>query len=91
LIENSLKIGRKEIEINLYGEGRRNGNLRTILGESKGRIFSREIKKFVTDVNLVEPLIEGEKIKLMFGFYIHPSATHIANQENILFIASYQK
>jgi predicted RNase H-like nuclease (RuvC/YqgF family) len=86
-----FKIGKKEIEINLYGEGRRNGNPITILGESKGRIFAREIKKFIKDVNIVESMIEGEKIKLMFGFYIHPSATEIANQENILLIASYQR
>ncbi|MEW6103845.1 MAG: hypothetical protein AB1630_08560 [bacterium] len=86
-----LFVGKREVEINLYGEGRQNENEVIILGESKGRIYKREIKRFVKDIKSLEKALQKPYIKLMFGFFIHPSAQEIAKEEEIFLITSYQR
>ena len=79
------------VELNLYGEGVRDGRKVTVLGEAKSRIHGREVEKFARDVALVEPLVEGEVMRVMFGFYIHPTAVKEAEKRGILLVASYQR
>jgi len=79
------------IEINLYGEGRRDGREVVVLGEAKSRIGGAEVARFIEDLALVEPLVTGEVWRVMFGFYIHPSAMPRAEEHGILLVASYQR
>ncbi len=79
------------VELNLYGEGVKDGKKVIILGEAKSRIHEREVKKFARDVALVEPLMKGEVMRVMFGFYIHPTAMKEAEKHQILLVASYQR
>jgi len=79
-----------EVEINLYGEGRRDGQRAVVLGESKSRIYGREVRDFAKVLAQVEPLVEGEVVRVMFGFYIHPTALREAREKGILLVASYQ-
>jgi len=79
------------VEINLYGEGSRDGQAAVVLGEAKSRIGGAEVARFIEDLALVEPLVAGEIWRVMFGFYIHPSATPRAREHNILLVASYQR
>jgi hypothetical protein len=79
------------VELNLYGEGKRDGQKVTVLGEAKSRIHGREVEKFAHDVTLVGPQIQGETMRVMFGFYIHPTATEAAKKYEILLVASYQR
>jgi len=80
-----------EVEVNLYGTGKRNGEEVTILGECKSRIYEREVKKFMKDVKKVASQIKTELVKVMFGYLIHPSASKAAQDEGIILVASYQK
>jgi hypothetical protein len=79
-----------EVEINLYGEGRRDGQRAVVLGESKSRIYGREVRDFAKVLAQVEPLVEDEVVRVMFGFYIHPTALREAREKGILLVASYQ-
>ena len=79
-----------EVEINLYGEGRRDGQRAVVLGESKSRIYGREVRDFAEVLAQVEPLVEGEVVRVMFGFYINPTALREAREKGILLVASYQ-
>ncbi|MFQ6015127.1 MAG: hypothetical protein ACE5NP_06765, partial [Anaerolineae bacterium] len=79
------------LEINLYGEGQRDGQKVVVLGEAKSRIHRREVESFVRDLALVEPLMKLEVLRVMFGFYIHPTAMEVAKEANILLVASYQR
>ncbi|MFQ6058561.1 MAG: hypothetical protein ACE5MB_06770 [Anaerolineae bacterium] len=79
------------VELNLYGEGVRDGRKVIVLGEAKSRIHGREVEKFARDVALVEPLMKGEIMRVMFGFYIHPTAMEEAEKRQILLVASYQR
>ena len=84
-----FEVNGKLVEVNLFGEGRIKKEKITILGEVKSRIYEREIRKFKRDLSKVVPLIEGKVFKLMFGYLVHPSATKIA--EDIELVASYQR
>jgi predicted nuclease with TOPRIM domain len=79
----------EEIEINLYGEGVKKGRGIIILGEAKSRIYRREVDDFIRDVSKLT--FREEVFKVMFGFFIHPSATELAEREEIVLVASYQR
>ena len=81
----------KEVEINLYGVGKRDGKEITILGEVKSRIYEREVNKFIRDVATVLPVITGEVLKVMFGYLVHPYAAKRAEAEDVILVASYQR
>ncbi len=61
-----------------------------MLGESKSRIYGREVSDFAELLAQVELLVEGEVVRVMFGFYIHPTALREARERGILLVASYQ-
>jgi hypothetical protein len=46
---------------------------------------------FADTLRSVEPLVEGEVWRVMFGYYIHPSAQPVAEEHRILLVASYQR
>jgi hypothetical protein len=56
----------KEVEINLFGVGKKDGKMITILGEVKSRIYEREVNKFIREVAIVLPVIKGEVLKPKF-------------------------
>jgi len=85
-----FEVNGREIEINLYGEGQKDGQKAVVLGESKSRIYGREVSDFAKVLAQVEPLVEGEAVRVMFGFYIHPTALREAREKGILLVASYQ-
>jgi exonuclease VII small subunit len=78
-------------EINLYGEGQRDGQRVVVLGESKARIGGSVVKDFADVLVQVEPLVKGEVWRVLFGYYIHPSAQPVAEEYHILLVASYQR
>jgi hypothetical protein len=79
------------VEVNLYGEGLRDGQKVVILGEAKARIGGSEVHKFAQEIKKVEPLVEGEIWRVMFGYRIHPTAREAAQEHHILLVASYQR
>jgi len=85
-----FEVDGEQVEINLYGEGRRDGQGAVVLGESKARIYGRDVQDLTKVLAQVEPLVEGEVVRVMFGFYIHPTALREAREAGILLVASYQ-
>jgi len=80
------------IEVNLYGEGAKNSEKVIILGESKSRIFGGDVESFVMNMRDVERQMPGRKfLKLLFGFYVHPTAQEAAKKHDVRVIASYQR
>ncbi len=79
------------IEINLYGEGERDGARAVVLGEVASKIRAADVRRFLRKLSLVEPMLpEGvEAVRVMFGFYIHPSAMEEAEAEHVHLVASY--
>jgi len=86
-----FRVDKTDVEVNLYGEGRKNGRKIIILGETKSRIYEGEVKKFIQQISKVVPQVEHEVMKVMFGYLIHPTAMKLARKEGIILVASYQR
>ncbi|MGA9347657.1 MAG: hypothetical protein WBW48_02475 [Anaerolineae bacterium] len=84
-------IDGSDVEINLYGEGERDGQRVVVLGEAKSRIFRSDVEKFVYNLAVIDHVLKGEVVRVMFGYFLHPSAEEAARERNILLVASYQR
>jgi hypothetical protein len=93
LVRNFVVIDGKEIEIDLWGEGRREREEIVVVGEVKSRVYETDVKGFLSKI--IEPLRKTISKKrlypLMFSYFIHPSAQAFASIHGICLIASYQR
>jgi len=80
-----------EVEINLYGEGEQNGRRIVVLGEAKSRIYGREVEQFDRAIQPIAATLNEKVVKVMVGYLIHPSASRLAAEREILLVASYQR
>lgn len=82
----------ESIEVNLYGDGRRNGEAVIVVGECKSRICEREVREFAEKLEKLAKVFQGRRVyTFMFGFLIHPSAEWKARERGITLIASYMR
>ena len=88
-----IKIGRKEIELNVLGEGiyNKTGKPVYIVGEVKSNITLKETKKFINTLKAIKPTLKGEVFTLLFGFRIHLDARSLAKKEGVHLFVSYGK
>jgi hypothetical protein len=80
-----------EVEINLYGEGEQEGQRVVVLGEAKSRIYGREVEQFDRAIQPIAGILKEKVVKVMVGYLIHPSASRLAAERDILLVASYQR
>ena len=86
-----LSINGQQLEIDLYADGRRNSRKIVVIGEVKSRIYAREVKQFARKLERLKPHLSKEAFGLLFGYWIHPSASIEAKKHAIELIASYQR
>jgi phage shock protein A len=87
-----IKVDGEEIEINLYGEGKKGRYPVVIIGEVKSRIHGRDVKEFFENFSKIKKVFKEKKvIPLLFGYWIHPSASSLGRELGIKLIASYQR
>ncbi len=86
-----FNVNHYEVEINLYAVGKKSGKRITVLGEYESRIYRREVNTFIRQAEKVRDLLKGNIQLVMFGYWIHPSATGLAEEENVHLVASYQR
>jgi prefoldin subunit 5 len=91
LTRKFIKVDGEELEINLYGEGSKGGVKITILGEAKSRIYSSDVEAFDRLAEKVKRFVPNNTYKLMFGYYVHPSAEQEAKKRGVTLIASYMR
>jgi len=91
LTRKFIKVDGEELEINLYGEGSKGGAKITILGEAKSRIYSSDVEGFDRLAEKVKRFVPNNAYKLMFGYYVHPSAEQEARKRGVTLIASYMR
>jgi prefoldin subunit 5 len=92
LVRRFFIVDGEEVEVNLYGEGLRDSVKVVVLGEVKSRIYERDVKDFDRLMEKLSSLFAAENVyKLMFGYYIHPSAEREAEKRKITLIASYMR
>ncbi|MEM2720266.1 MAG: hypothetical protein QXU49_05720, partial [Candidatus Caldarchaeum sp.] len=86
-----ITVDGEEIEVNLYGEGEKDGRKLVIIGEAKSRIYKREVEAFDAWAEKIAATIGQETYKFMFGYLIHPSAEEEGRKRKIKLIASYMR
>jgi len=92
LVRRFFTVEGEEVEINLYGEGLREGRRVYILGEAKSRIYGDDVWRFYSAASNVAKLLKGgDAYMLMFGFYVHPTAEKAAEKLGVKLIASYMR
>lgn len=86
-----IEVNGRIREINLYGEGVRNGKKVIVVGETRSRIYEKDVKSFIKNIGRLVDQFDAEVLKVMFGYFIHPLATKLAREEDIILVASYQR
>jgi len=86
-----FSVDGEEIEVNLYGEGMRNGRKVVVVGEAKSRIYGDDVWKFHSKMEKIKHLIKEDVFRVMFGYLIHPSAEERAKELGIAVVASYMR
>ena len=87
-----LRVDGEEVEVNLYGEGLREGVKVTVIGEVKSRVYSDDVSRFYERVFVkARRVVEGEALGVLFGYLIHPSAKRRAKELGLYTVASYER
>ena len=83
-----VRLDGQELELDLYGEGRRNSEVITVVGEVRSRIYGRDVEDTVRRVARLAPQLPGTPVTVLFGFVIHPSARDVAQRLGAIVISS---
>jgi len=87
-----LRVDGEEVEVNLYGEGFKDGAKVTVIGEVKSRIYGDDVARFYERVFAkAKKAIEGEALGVLFGYLIHPTAKRKAEELGLYTVASYER
>ncbi|MBS7622449.1 hypothetical protein KEJ39_02080 [Candidatus Bathyarchaeota archaeon] len=87
-----IKVEGESVEVDLYGEGMKARTPIVVVGEAKSRIHVGDVKEFAGKVEKIQRALKQERIlPLMFGYWIHPSATSLGKTLHIRLVASYQR
>ena len=81
-----IKLGKKYIEVNIYGKGKRDDEEFIIIGEAKTRLSQKEVNKFIEKCNE----IGGRQFRILISYLIPPQLENILLNNNIEFINSYE-
>jgi len=92
LVRKYLTYNGEEIELNIYGEGEKEGVRLDIIGEAKSRPSKKDINKFVRKINLLEKrkVISENKFLLLVCYTIRPEVERYAKEKNVEVIWSYE-
>ncbi|MGC9177861.1 MAG: hypothetical protein ACP5G6_05515 [Conexivisphaera sp.] len=87
-----LRIGGREYEVNLYGEGSIGGRRVVIIAEAKSRIHASDVERFNELLSGARESMDGAKvIGVVFGYVIYPDAKERAQKLGIHAVASYER
>jgi hypothetical protein len=57
------------------------------VGEAKSAIYGHDVEAFSTRIDSLKGQLEGRVVKLIFGYWIHPSAEQEARKLQVHIIA----
>ena len=90
LFRRYFPVGKKSIQLNIYGHGQKNGDEYVIIGECKVRPSKREISRFK---KYAPKIAEMEGKKPFYLFVAHdfpPEIEEFLNMHNIAYVWSYE-
>jgi len=91
LTRTFFEVDGEVVEINLYGVGVMGGEKVVVLGEARSRIYEHDVKEFDGIAEKARKVIPHRVYKLLFGYWIHPTAQKEAVNRGLTLIASYMR
>ena len=76
-------------EINIYGEGKRNGQKVYVIGEAKAQLGRRDVDRFVRRIKRVQAFLDAELIPLLLTYVVHPKVEQYAATKGLKIYWSY--
>lgn len=83
-----FRVAGEEVEVDLYGEGRRDGERVAVVGEVRSRIHGRDVESAVRLAERLAEQLPGPAVVVLFGFVIHPPAREVARRLGAIVISS---
>ena len=83
-----IRLDGQELKLDLYGNGQRDGERVTVVGEVRSRIYGRDVEDAVRRTARLAPQLSGTPMTVLFGFVIHPSARETAQRLGAVVISS---
>ncbi len=90
LIRRYVSVGAKEVQINIYGEARRNGSEILILGECKVRPSKKEIARFEKYAKRIAQHMGKEAFLVVVAHDFTPSIERLLREKGIVYFWSYE-
>jgi hypothetical protein len=86
-----LETGRnKYIEINIWGQGEREGKSIEIIGEAKTQLKKRDVDKFLQTIQAIQPHIDHSIHPICITYQTSPAVTHYAKEKGISLYFTYE-
>ncbi len=73
-------------QVDLYGEGTKNGEEICVVCECKAKIYGRDVLAFIKKLDRLWLHLRKRPIAVMFGYSIHPTAEEPASSRNIILV-----
>jgi len=80
----------KYIELNIWGEGERNGKKYVIIGEAKSQLKKRDVDDFMDKVEEIKRYVSEEQICLLVTYITSPDVRRYAEEKGIKIYFSYE-
>lgn len=81
----------QELEIDLAGNGVREGQTQMVVCEVKSRIYSDDVFRFQDRIEQMRAYLPERIVPVLFGHRIHPTDQEAAEPLGILLVGSYQR
>jgi regulator of replication initiation timing len=86
-----LETGRnKYIEINIWGQGEREGKSIEIIGEAKTQLKKRDVDKFLQTIQAIQPHIDNAIHPICITYQTSPAVIHYAKEKGITLYFTYE-
>ncbi len=80
----------REIELNIFGKGRLNGKVLTIIGECKSQMRKRDVDKFLNYVKMLDRYLPGEKFLVLVAYQAPLKIRKYIEEKGIHLVFSYE-
>ena len=90
LIRRYVSVGKKEIQINLFGYGKKKGERVLILGECKTRFSKREIQRFEKYAKKIAEKEGLTYFPVLVAYDFHPKMEAFLKEKGIAYVWSYE-
>lgn len=79
----------KDDEVNIYGEGKRNGQKIYVIGEAKAQLGRRDVDGFLRMLKRVRAFLDAELIPVLLTYVVHPKVEEYAATKGLKIYWSY--